>query len=394
VSAISRLVGGSAVQAITLSRTLEPFGYRTTLVTGEADAEEGTMDHLARRLNVHPVRLRGLQRALGPHDVRAVAEMRSVLVSQRPDVLHTHAAKGGAVGRLAALTTRRGRPRAVVHTFHGHVLRQYFGERRSRAYIAVERALAKRTDAIVAVSPETKADLVELGVAPPEKISVIPIGLDLAPFGADGFEREELRAATRQQLQIPAEAPVATLVARLVPIKRIDRFLRVAAKVSERLPGARFLIIGNGELSGALAASAEACALGDRLIWADHREDVSAICFASDVMVLTSDDEGTPVSLIEAHAAGLPAVSTEVGGVPQVVKDQITGFVTSREDENGLAEAIITLMSDPQRAAAMGTTGRRQVIGAYALDRLTKDIDSLYRELLGEIRPGLGLEGT
>lgn len=382
VRAISRLVGGSSIQAITLTRELEPLGYRTTLVTGAAGAEEGTMEPLAARLRVAPVRLPGLQRSLGPHDLRAMLAMRRLLRDRRPQILHTHAAKGGTVGRIAAATLGRARPPVIVHTFHGHVLRGYFNRGQAAFYTRVERQLAKGTTAIVAVAPEVKHDLVELGVAPEGKIEVVPLGFDLDPFLHPSRPPAEQRAAMRARLGLAPDAQVVSLIARLVPIKRVDRFLRVARLVAGERPETRFAVIGNGKLEDELRSSPAALALGDRLVWGGYQEDMPAVCFASDVVALTSDNEGTPVSLIEAHAAGLPAISTEVGGVRQVVEDGVSGFIRAREDEAGLARAISALLSSDGRAAEMGARGRERVAARYTLARLSADIDALYRELL------------
>lgn len=381
---ISRLVGGSSIQAISLTRSLQPAGYRTTLVTGSAGSEEGTMAHLAEELAVQPVILPALRRSLGPHDLRAIAAMRSLLRRERPEILHTHAAKGGAVGRSAALTLRR-RPAVLVHTFHGHVLRGYFGPAKTAAFSRIERRLARYTTAIVAVAPEVKDELVELGVAPPGKIEVVPLGFDLTAFDASAEQRQRARVATRARFGIEPTVPLVTLIARLVPIKRVDRFLRAATAIAERLPDARYLVVGDGELGPRLRRDPAALALGSRLAWAGFDADMPSICFASDVVALTSDNEGTPVSVIEAHAAGVPAVSTDVGGVRQVIDPGESGYLVAADDERGFAEATAALLSSPERARAMGARGRERVRARFTLERLTDDLDRLYRDLLGHV---------
>jgi glycosyltransferase involved in cell wall biosynthesis len=223
-------------------------------------------------------------------------------------------------------------------------------------------------------------------VAPAEKVVVIPLGFELGPFQAPAGERQQLRREVRARYGIPDGSPLVTLIARLVPIKRVDRFLRIAERLSGQLPAIRFLIVGDGELTNELMGSSEARRLRDRLAWAGYQKDIPAVCFASDVVALTSDNEGTPVSLIEAHAAGLPAASTDVGGVRQVVEAGVTGYIVPKNDEHSLAEAIASLISDPTRAAEMGARGRERVLERFTMDRLIADVDALYRELLSSRR--------
>jgi glycosyltransferase involved in cell wall biosynthesis len=272
----------------------------------------------------------------------------------------------------------RTRPK-VVHTFHGHSLTGYFSSRTARMYTRIERFLARRTDVLIAVSDEVRDDLVGLGVAPLEQFEVVRLGLDLSAF-ADDSDRAARRAALREQWGVGAGEQVVTLVARLVPIKRVDRFLETAALLRERA-GVRFVIVGDGELRDELQASEPAGALGDRLVWAGFRRDVPDVCFASDVVVLTSDNEGTPVSLIEAQAAATPVVSTNVGGVRSVVLDGETGLLA--DDPPALSAAVASLLDDPSRAAAMATRGREHVLSTFGVERRVDDLDRLYLRLLG-----------
>ena len=236
------------------------------------------------------------RRAPGLDDARAVLATWRALRALRPDVVHTHGAKAGAVGRVAARLA--GVP-VVVHTYHGHVLTGYFGRTASLAFRIVERALAGLTSRLVAVSEEVRTDLVELGVAALEDIDVIPVGFDMAALALDGTARAAARAAARAELGIAQDAQVVALVGRLVPVKRAERFLAAAVALGGR-PRATFLVIGDGECGPALRASAEAEALAARLRFAGYRDDVARLYHAADVVCLTSDREGTPVSLIEA----------------------------------------------------------------------------------------------
>jgi glycosyltransferase involved in cell wall biosynthesis len=376
---IARLnIGGPAIQAISLTALMQERGYATRLVRGSESADEGTMDDLAERMGVQPTLVASMRRDPGPGDLRALAQLARIARRDRPALVHTHAAKGGTLGRVAVmLAFPRKRP-AVVHTFHGHSLTGYFSSRTARIYTRIERFLARRTDVLVAVSEEVRDDLVGLGVAPREQFEVVRLGLDLSAFAGDG-DREARRAALRAQWGVGPEEQVVTLVARLVPIKRVDRFLAMAALLRDR-PHTRFVIVGDGDLREQLQASEPARALGDRIVWAGFRRDVPDVCFASDVVVLTSDNEGTPVSLIEAQAAAVPVVSTSVGGVRSVVLDGESGLLA--DEPEALAAAVGSLLDDPARAAAMAARGREHVLATFGVERLVDDLDRLYRRLL------------
>src|SRR6478752_4707529 len=367
VRVIARLnIGGPAIQAISLTALMQSRGYATRLVRGTESADEGNMDDLAQRMGVQPTLIASMRRDPGPGDVRALAQLVRILRRDRPALVHTHAAKGGTLGRVAVMFAfPRGRP-AVVHTFHGHSLTGYFSSRTARLYTRIERFLARRTNVLIAVSEEVRDDLVGLG-------------LDLSAF-SDDTDRVAKRDAVRAQWGVGDDEDVVTLVARLVPIKRVDRFLETAALLRDR-PNTRFVVVGDGELRAVLEASEPARALGERLLWAGFRRDMPDVCFASDVVVLTSDNEGTPVSLIEAQAAATPVVSTNVGGVRSVVLDGETGVLA--DEPAGLADAIRPLLDDRERAAAMAARGREHVLATFGVERLVDDLDRLYRRLLG-----------
>jgi glycosyltransferase involved in cell wall biosynthesis len=358
VRIISRLnVGGPAIQAITLTHLLRRFGYKTRLLCGREDPGEGSMDYLAQELEVCPVRIDSLSRNPGVSDLKALLVLIVELRRTRPQLVHTHTAKAGTVGRLAALIALPSRHRILVHTFHGHSLTGYFNPNVARIYLAIERALARRTSKLIAVSEEVRDELVSLGVAPYAQFEVIPLGFDLRPFTVPSVDRDRQRNALRCELGVPAEAKVVTLVA-------------------------HFMIVGDGELGDALRASEDARSLGDRLSWIGFRRDIPAVCFASDVVMLTSDSEGTPVSLIEAQAAGVPVVSTNVGGVRSVVLDGRTGIVVDVGDDQTLADAVLDILHDPTLAQRWGTAARAHALSAFSIERLVQNLDRLYAGLL------------
>ncbi|MGH2926864.1 MAG: glycosyltransferase [Solirubrobacteraceae bacterium] len=380
---IARLnIGGPAIQAITLTQELEGYGYRTRLVRGVEDPEEGNMDYLAAEREVVTTLIPSMRRDPGRGDLVALLRLVLLLWRDRPQIVHTHAAKGGTLGRAAvalAFPMRRLRP-VVIHTYHGHSLTGYFSSRTANVYRLIEKLLARVSDVLLAVSEEVRDDLVGLRVAPPSKFRVMPLGFDLSAF-TDDTARLARRRALRAEWDVSEDAVVVTLIARLVPIKRVDRFLAAAVRLGER-PGVRFVIVGDGELRDHLQSSDDALALGERLVWAGFRRDVADVCFSSDIVMLTSDNEGTPVSLIEAQAAAVPVAATDVGGVRSVVEDGATGLLSPPEDVGALTGALARLLDDGALRERMGAAGRRSATSRFTLTRLAADHAALYGELL------------
>ncbi len=308
-------------------------------------------------------------------DVAALARVASIARRFRPDIVHTHTAKAGFIGRAAALAALRPRP-VLVHTFHGHVLEGYFGPAKSRIYRNLERSLARRTDRLIGVSKATVDDLVRLGVAPREQFDVVPLGLDLGPFAnLDEAAGGELRSG----LGIGDEEVVLGFVGRLTEIKRVDLLLRAFARARRDLP-LRLLIVGDGALRGQLEALAGELGITESVEFLGYRRDLPAIAAATDIAVLTSANEGTPVSLIEASAAGRPAVATDVGGVADVVTPQ-TGVLVEPGNVDALAGAIGELAQDRARCERLGAAARAHALGRYSAERLVGDIEELYDRL-------------
>lgn len=368
---ITRLnVGGPAIQAMLLTARLDPSRFASTLLAGVPGEREGDMSQLRPVAGVRPVALRTLRRELSPaDDVRSLIRLFRWFRAERPDVVHTHLAKAGALGRLAARAA--GVP-VVVHTFHGNVLSGYFGATTSRAFTSIERALAAASDRVIAISPSQARELAARGIGR-GKVEVIPLGFDLRPF-------REARAGGHRD-RIPGEGPVVGIVARLVPIKRVDLFIEAARRVGERVPAARFLVVGDGPLRGELERAAAGSGLGARLRFTGWEGDVAAVYADLDVLVCCSDNEGTPVSVIEAMAAGTPVVATSVGGVPDVVRED-EGRLVPRGDGAALAEAILDLLADPSARAASGRRGRERVLREHDAGVLVARIEDLYLRLL------------
>ncbi len=386
VHIIARLnVGGPAIHVIDITHRLPAFGYRTTLLRGWEQSHEASMDYVADELGVSAPFVPGLRREPGLHDLRALWHVMRWMQRERPAILHTHTAKAGALGRIGATLMIRHRPQVIVHTFHGHGFVGEFSPTTSRVYAWVERQLARRATRLIAVSEEVRQDLIRLGVAPPGQIEVVRLGFDLSRFTPEKEERETRRRDMRSRLGIPQDATVVTLIARVVKVKRVDRFLAMARCLAER-EDVWFLIAGDGDGRAELERSGDAEALGRRLVWAGFERDVPAICFASDIVALTSDSEGTPVALIEAQAAGVPVVSTRVGGVQTVVLDGESGRICEA-DPVMLSEAVRELLDDEGKRTRFGTRGQEHCLANFTVQRLVNDLNALYRRLLAESDP-------
>jgi glycosyltransferase involved in cell wall biosynthesis len=371
-------MGGPAHHVSLLSGLLDQERYDTLLLHGAVGPGEASLDELARQRHAQLEVVPALGPELNPlRDLRALVALVRAVRRFRPDIVHTHTAKAGMLGRLAAVIGGRPRP-IVVHTYHGHVLEGYFGPLLNAFYRTLERLLGRVSDALIGVSSATVDDLVRLRVAPRAKFRVIPIGLDLGQFLAS---TRQAGAAIRQEAGVADDEVLLSWVGRLVPIKRVDVLLRAVARARAQGAAVRLAIVGDGELRPELEALARELAIDGHVHFAGYRGDMVPVAAASDLAVLSSDNEGTPVSLIEAAAAATPAVSTDVGGVADVVTPE-TGLLTPPGDSDALGDAIATLAADDSLRASMGTRARAHVSARYSVERLLTDIDALYGELL------------
>ena len=372
----SRLnVGGPAIHVILLTAGLRARGYSTCLAVGRESAREGNMLDLAAAKGVECLQLGALGREIRPlADVRAFWELCRLIRRYRPHVVHTHTAKAGVLGRLAARLS--GVP-VVVHTYHGHVLRSYFGPLTTAVCRGLENRLGRATTALVAVSESVKDDLVGLGVAGADKIRVVPLGLELSGL-AGRLPRRALRAASG----VGEQAPLVGIVGRLAPIKDVGSFLAAAAIVSRSVPEARFAVVGDGEERHALEAESRRRGLEGAVHFHGWHRDMAAVYGDLDVVVNCSRNEGTPVALIEALAAGKPVVATAVGGTPDVLAGGRHGTLVTPGDPEALAAAILDVLRDPTQARARAACGRAHVLRHHSAERLVADVDQLYRQLL------------
>lgn len=380
VRVVARLnVGGPAIHVVLLNAGLDPARFESMLVSGSENPGEGTMLAYALSKGVQPEIVPEMvaEASLRARDATALVKLYRLIRRARPHIVHTHTAKAGVLGRLAARLA--GVP-VVVHTYHGHVLHGYYGPLVNWLLRRMERLLAHLTDCIVAVSDQVKHDLVAYGVAPPEKIAVIPLGLELRPF----MEGGSLRGTFRHELGFTDGERLVGTVGRIFPVKNHRLFLDAAARVAGREPRARFVVIGDGALRLAMEEHARRLGIADRVVFTGWRRDLPAVYADLDVLVVASDNEGTPVSAIEAMAAGRPVVATRVGGMPDLVTEGETGRLVSPRDADALADGVLSVLRHPRQAARMGGAGRRVAEERFAVERLVADTERLYAQLLAQ----------
>lgn len=380
-------LGGPTYNVSYLTKYMQPE-YDTLLIGGEKDESEAASDFIVKNLGIEPRIIHGMKRSINPlNDYKAYKEIRRIIREFKPDVVHTHASKSGALGRLAAIKEK---VPVIVHTFHGHVFHSYFSGVTTSVFKRIERYLAKKSSAIVAISEIQKKELCDdHKICPVEKMEVIPLGFDLDRFQQN---RTEKRAAFREQWQIGDDEIVVSIIGRLVPVKNHKMFLDAAADVLKNTTQrVRFVIVGDGELRSELENYCQEKSLdygtapgSNRIVFTSWIREVDVVLAASDIVALTSWNEGTPVSLIEAHAASCPVVTTIAGGVEDIVAQEKTGFLCKPGDTKTFAGDLLKLINSPDLRTTMAAKAQERVMQKYSYRRLCSDMSNLYSRLLSK----------
>jgi glycosyltransferase involved in cell wall biosynthesis len=375
---IDRLnVGGPAIHAVLATKGLDPARFRTVLVVGSIEPGEGDMSYLLEEYGIDGViSIPSLGRELRPvRDLWTAWQLLQVMRKERPDVVHTHKAKAGAIGRLVALLY--GAP-VRIHTFHGHVLNAYFGPLKSAMFAAIERKLAKVTTRLITPSERLADELsTAYRVHARNRFQVIPLGFDLERFGRCEAHRGELHA----ELGLAPEIKLVGIIGRMVPVKAHATFVAAADLLSRRRPDVHFAFVGGGELEQEIRADVATRGIADRCHFLGWRRDLPVIYADLAVAVLSSLNEGTPVSLIEAMASGVPVVSTNVGGVSDVLRDGARGVLVPPLDPQAMAAGIEQALQPEALTRAQVIRG--EMSRDYGADRLCRDLRDLYLELVG-----------
>jgi len=381
-------VGGPVLNATYLTKYLAP-DFDTLLVVGEKEDHEQSAEYLATNLSIGYTTIQGMGRSINPaSDYFAYQKLKKLIKEFKPDIVHTHAAKPGAIGRLAAAAA--GVP-VVVHTFHGHVFHSYFNSLKSKFFINTERYLGTKSDAIVAISEQQRKELVEdFKIAPADKFRLIPLGLDLDKF-ANGIDQK--RQHFRQSFELEDDVVAIGIIGRLVPVKNHYLFLKALRHVLDNTSKkVKAFIIGDGETRADLENVAQQTGIQfstekdahhpHPLVFTSWRSDVDTIMAGLDIVTLTSFNEGTPVSLIEAQAANKPIVSTRVGGIADVVLEGETALLADVQDGETFSNHLLQLVQNDDLRRQMGQKGQEQVMQRFSYQRLMNDMSALYYELL------------
>lgn len=383
-------LGGPTFNAAYLTKHLEPE-FETMLVGGMKEDHEDSSEFILSGLGITPVLIPEMHRAIDfKQDKLAYRRIKSLIEDFKPDVVHTHASKPGAIGRLAAAKLK---VPAIVHTFHGNVFNSYFGAAKTAMYKSVERHLAKKSHAIVAISELQKKELVEdHKICPESKVRVINLGFDLQRFRED---IETKRNDFRKTYHLQDDELAIAIVGRLVPIKNHELFIRAFAKVlNSTSRKIRAFIVGDGESRGDLEALCDELGVAHSdgkspenrtpIVFTSWIRNVDWVNAGTDIAALSSHNEGTPVSLIEAQASGKPIVTTEVGGIRNIVMDGKTALLSTPGNVEEFANNLKTLVEDEAMRSAFAEHGWEFVRERFHYTRLCRDMAGLYNELLNK----------
>lgn len=393
-------LGGPTYNAAYLSRYMPPE-FETLLVGGEKDDSEDSSEFIVKSLGLNPIIIPEMKREIDlKNDYEAYRKMVNIIKEFKPDIVHTHASKAGTIGRLAASNMQ---VPAIVHTFHGHVFHSYFGKMKTVMYKNIERNLARRSSTIIAISEKQKTELCLVHrICKPEKIKVIPLGFDLSRFNEN---MDEKRMQFRSRYHLEEDVIAIGIIGRIVPVKNHRLFLEAMKIVmSQTVNKLRFFIIGDGE--DRLRVEAIAKDLQIDFVDATLSNDIKPLTFTSwikeidvacaglDIIALTSLNEGTPVSLIEAQAANKPIVTTNVGGIENVVIDGVTALLShSKTDAKQFADRLLEVTESNVRRLEMSRVGWDHVRNKFHFTRLVRDMTDLYYELLASDKQELNVGG-
>ena len=373
------------MHVVNLSRALGQGPFRTPLIAGSVSPTEGDMAYYARERGVAVTELPRLQREMSPtQDLAVLWALFRLFRRDRPHIVHTHTAKAGALGRVAAALA--GVP-VRIHTFHGHVLGGgYFSEAKTRFYVEVERLLGRVSSRLVVLSNRQAGQMSEdLAIASRDAFEVIPLGLELADFVH--IDPDAARRQARAALGLADETLAIAIVGRLVPVKNHELVLDAMSLLRDKVPNpVRLFVVGGGERERELRTYAAGRGVSDHVEWLGWRGDLAALYPAMDALALTSFDEGTPVAIIEALVAGTPVVARAVGGVPEILDWGSRGRLVPEEDPESFATALASVLSEPPPGPARRAASRDS-LDRFSVGRLAEDVAALYRREL--VRAGV-----
>ncbi len=373
-------IGGPTYNATFLTRFLHA-DFETLLIGGLPEEGESDSLHIPGEYGITPTIIEELKRKPNiKSDREAYKKIKEIILEFKPDIVHTHASKAGAIGRRAAYACN---VPVIIHTFHGHVFHSYFGQLKTKLFKYIERKLARKSTAIVAISEIQKKELSEIHhICPAEKIHVIPLGFDLQKFQDNISEKRKI---TRETYQLQEEDVAVAIIGRLTKIKNHAFFLEVVESLLVNQAGnATFFIVGDGELMDEIQEKVSVLIekYQAKIILTSWIKDIATFNAGMDIICLTSDNEGTPVSLIEAQASNVPIITSDVGGVKDILLEGKTGFVIKRGDLEDYVKKLGNLINNKELRMELSSNGWNFVKEKFHYTRLTRDMEELYRKLL------------
>ncbi|GAA4848614.1 glycosyltransferase [Algivirga pacifica] len=381
---IARLnVGGPAIHTVLLTDRLNNDKFESKLIAGQLSEGEGDMSYLAKERNVVYEECQDLQRELSPiKDIKALLKMWKIIRTYQPDIIHTHTAKAGFIGRSAALLYNLFKNEAkrirVVHTFHGHVFHSYFSPLKTNLFLFLERFLGRYTDTIITITPLQKQEILSLGVGKEIQHQIVPLGLDLKRFYIQPRDNGILKG----HFEIPSEKKLIGVVARFTAIKNLTLFLETAAELLKNFNDIHFVMVGDGEEMSLLKEKAEALNITSSVTFTGFLKELHLVYADLDLVMLTSHNEGSPVSIIEAMTAGVPVVASAVGGVPDLFQKDFHEMLCPANDKDALVKACAKILKDHIYRNAFIDAHQNQIYQKYSFDRLSNDLSGLYQNLV------------
>jgi glycosyltransferase involved in cell wall biosynthesis len=363
---ISRMnIGGPALQISGLMRGIDQDKVNQKLLTGYCKPDEADfIEIIAPELKVQ--RINGLGRSINiVADISALLQIIKIIREFKPNFIHTHTAKAGVLGRIAGLLANRNAK--LIHTYHGHLLTGYFSPIKTKSIILVERILAKFSFKLICVGSKVRDDLLKVKIGDLSKYIIIGPGIK--------FGELPIRNLSRLNFNIDLDDIVIIFLGRITGIKRPDRFCNIVLNLARRHPKIRILIVGSGDLE--VLMHKKLSEIKERVDFLGWRSDVENILACADILLLTSDNEGTPTSVIQAGMAGVPTVATNVGSLPEVIENGVTGILTD-PDEDALAMALESLVLDPELRKNLGENAKKDMSRRYSISRMVESYQSLY----------------
>ena len=374
---ITRLcVAGAPIHTVLLNAKVDQQKYQSYLLSGRIESYESDMSYFADRYGIKPIYINSMGRKLSPlRDLKALWEIIKIINQIKPDIVHTHTAKAGMLGRIAAKLMG---VKIIIHTFHGNVFKGYFNKFMTAFFIFIEKKLAIISDKIIAISNQQKQEILDLGITNEKKINIIPLGFDfenVIPSLSD-------IGKFRKKYSIPQEAKLIGIIGRLAPIKNHKLFIDIAERLLKKYDNLFFSIIGDGELNGYLQGEINRRNLNDKIIITGVIKNLKSVYADLDLVLLTSNNEGTPVAIIEAMACRKIVMTTKVGGVVDIVENGVNGFCFQKGDSDSFVKKIeFWLMNDIDNEL-MKDTASKMAFKRFNYKRLKNDIESMYKILL------------